>query len=86
MLLSRSTLFLNRQGPLHPGRLTSLARALPLGPLRSLSRILLVLLLTAGASGCRLAAGIFKAGFWTGIIVVVLVVVGLAFLIGKARG
>lgn len=55
-------------------------------PRSTVSRVLLVLLLTAGASGCRLAAGIFKAGFWTGIIVVVLVVVGLLFLVGKTRG
>jgi hypothetical protein len=52
----------------------------------SLSGLLLMLLLTVGASGCRLAGGIFKAGFWAGIIVVVLVVVGLVFLVGKARG
>jgi hypothetical protein len=52
----------------------------------ALSRLLLLVLLTAGASGCRLVGGIFKAGFWAGIIVVVLVVVGLVFLVGKARG
>jgi hypothetical protein len=52
----------------------------------SLSGLLLMLMLTVGASGCRLAGGIFKAGFWAGIIVVVLVVVGLVFLVGKARG
>jgi uncharacterized membrane protein len=52
----------------------------------TVSRLLLVALLTAGASGCRLAAGIFKAGFWTGIIIVVLVVVGIVFLVGKMRG
>jgi hypothetical protein len=52
----------------------------------SLSGLLLMLVLTVGASGCRLAGGIFKAGFWAGIIVVVLVVVGLVFLVGKARG
>ena len=32
-----------------------------------------------------LAGGIFKAGFWAGIIVVVLIVVVLMFLVGKAR-
>ncbi len=51
----------------------------------AVSRLLLLLLLTVGASGCRLAGGIFKAGFWAGIIVVVLVVVGLMFVVGKAR-
>lgn len=49
-------------------------------------RLLTLLLLTMGATGCRLAGGIFKAGFWSGIIVVVLVVVGLVFLVTKARG
>jgi hypothetical protein len=51
----------------------------------AISRILLVLLLTVGAPGCRLAGGIFKAGFWAGIIVVVLVVVGLMFVVRKTR-
>lgn len=49
-------------------------------------RLLTLLLLTTAESGCRLAGGIFKAGFWSGIIVVVLVVVGLVFLVTKARG
>ena len=49
-------------------------------------RLFILLLLTMGATGCRLAAGIFRAGFWSGIIVVVLVVVGLVFLVTKARG
>jgi hypothetical protein len=52
----------------------------------TLSQVLLVVLLTVGVSGCQLAGGIFKAGFWAGIIVVVLVVVALMFLVGKARG
>ena len=53
----------------------------------AVSRLLVVLLLLSAtaASGCRLAAGIFKAGFWSGIIVVVLVVVGVLFLVRKAR-
>jgi hypothetical protein len=52
----------------------------------AVARLLLLVLLATAESGCRLAAGIFKAGFWSGIIVVVLVVVGLVFLVGKARG
>ena len=53
----------------------------------AVSRLLVVLLLLSAtaASGCRLAAGIFKAGFWSGIIVVVLIVVGVLFLVRKAR-
>ena len=49
------------------------------------SRLFLLLLLSVTVSGCELVAGIFKAGFWTGIIVVALVVVGIPFLVGKAR-
>ena len=49
-------------------------------------RLLVLLLFATAASGCGLAAGIFKAGFWAGIIVVVLIVVGIVFLVGKARG
>ena len=52
----------------------------------ALSRLLVLLLLAIAASGCGLAAGIFKAGFWAGIIVVALIVVGIVFLVGKARG
>lgn len=49
------------------------------------SRLFLLLLLSVTVSGCDLVAGIFKAGFWTGIIVVALVVVGILFLVGKSR-
>ena len=52
----------------------------------AMSRLLVLLLLATAASGCGLAAGIFKAGFWAGIIVVALIVVGIIFLVGKARG
>jgi uncharacterized membrane protein len=47
--------------------------------------VLLLLLSAITASGCRIAAGIFKAGFWSGIIVVVLIVVGVLFLLRKVR-
>jgi hypothetical protein len=52
----------------------------------AMSRLLVLLLFATAASGCGLAAGIFKAGFWAGIIVVALIVVGIIFLVGKARG
>jgi hypothetical protein len=45
---------------------------------------LFALLLSLG--GCQLAAGIFKAGVWVGIIVVVGIVALVIFLIGKAGG
>ena len=52
----------------------------------AVSRLLVLPLFATAASGCGLAAGIFKAGFWAGIMVVVLVTVGIVFLVGKARG
>jgi hypothetical protein len=48
-------------------------------------RLFLLLLLAVATSGCTIIGGIFKAGFWSGIIVVVLIVVGIVFLVGKAR-
>jgi len=42
-----------------------------------LSGVIVLALLTAG---CALAAGIFKAGFWVGIIFAVVLVVGAVLL------
>ncbi len=49
--------------------------------------ILLACLLTImlGTSGCAIAGGIFKAGMWVGILVVVLVVGLVIWLVGKAK-
>ncbi len=55
-------------------------------PIRSILTVFLVLLLAVVASGCSVIGGIFKAGFWTGIIVVVLIVAVLGFLVAKTRG
>jgi hypothetical protein len=51
----------------------------------TVARLLLLLVLAVATSGCNIIGGIFKAGFWSGIIVVVLIVVGIVFLVGKAR-
>jgi hypothetical protein len=51
----------------------------------AVSRLFILLLLSVTVSGCDLVGGIFKAGFWAGIIVVALVVIGIVFLVGKAR-
>ena len=48
-------------------------------------RLLALVLLAVSATGCDLAQGIFKAGFWVGVIVVVLIAVGVIFLLGKVR-
>ena len=51
--------------------------------LSSLARLLLVVLLAVTAAGCSAIAGIFKAGFWVGIIVAVIVIVGVFALLKK---
>ena len=48
-----------------------------------LTRVLLVMLLAVTMSGCAAIAGIFKAGFWVGLIVAALVVVGIFTLLGR---
>jgi hypothetical protein len=51
--------------------------------LSSSARLLLVVLLALTMSGCAAVAGIFKAGFWVGIVIAVIVVVGLFALLGR---
>ena len=53
------------------------------GLMLSLSRVLLVVLLTITLAGCSAVAGIFKAGFWVGIIIAAVVVVGVFALLGR---
>jgi hypothetical protein len=48
-----------------------------------LARALLVVLLTVTVAGCAAIAGIFKAGFWVGIVVAVIVVVLLFAMFGR---
>ena len=48
-------------------------------------RLFLLLLLAVTASGCEIIAGIFKAGMWVGAIVVILIVVLIVWIVGKAR-
>jgi hypothetical protein len=48
--------------------------------------ILFAVLLAVAVSGCTVVGGIFKAGFWSGIIVVALIVIALVFVATKARG
>ena len=49
----------------------------------ALLQILLIVVLAALTSGCAVAAGIFKAGFWVGIIVAVAIVIGMMVLLRK---
>ena len=48
-----------------------------------MARALLIVLLTATLAGCSAIAGIFKAGFWVGIVVAVVVVVLLFAMFGR---
>jgi len=47
------------------------------------NNIWLLCLLTT-LSGCELASGIFKAGFWSGILIVVAVIGLIIYLVGRA--
>jgi hypothetical protein len=48
-----------------------------------LTRVLLVVLLAVTMTGCAAIAGIFKAGFWTGMIIAVVVLVAIVALVGR---
>ena len=51
----------------------------------ALLQILLVVVLATLTSGCAVAAGIFKAGFWTGLIIAIVLVVALLMLFRRRR-
>jgi hypothetical protein len=48
-------------------------------------RVLIVLLLAVTVASCSVVGGIFKAGVWVGVIIV-LIVVGLLFALFGRRG
>jgi hypothetical protein len=48
-----------------------------------LTRVMLVVLLAVTMAGCSAIAGIFKAGFWVGIIIAAIVVVIVFSLLGR---
>ena len=48
-----------------------------------LARILLIVLMAVTLAGCAAVAGIFKAGFWVGAVIAVIVVVILFALFGR---
>ena len=49
------------------------------------ARLAAVLVLASSAAGCRAVAGIFRAGFWTGMIFAVLILVGVMLLFRGRR-
>jgi hypothetical protein len=50
----------------------------------TLVRLLLVVLLAVTVTSCAAVAGIFKAGFWVGIVIAVVVVGGLFAVFGRS--
>lgn len=48
-----------------------------------LPRVLLVLLLAVSVAGCEVIGGIFKAGFWAGLIIAAIIVVGIFALLRR---
>jgi hypothetical protein len=55
-------------------------------PTSRVARLLLVVLLLVPLAGCEVIGGIFKAGVWVGVILAALVVVGIVWMVTKARG
>lgn len=51
----------------------------------SLTLISIVLVISLFLPGCQAIADIFKAGMWSGIIIVVLIVGLILFLVGRGR-
>lgn len=49
------------------------------------ARLLLLVLLLVPLAGCEIVEGIFKAGVWVGVILAALVVVGIMWVVAKAR-
>jgi hypothetical protein len=54
--------------------------------LRTLPHLLVVLFLTLAVGGCAVVGGIFKAGFWSAIALVVVIAVVLMVVVTKMRG
>ena len=54
--------------------------------MRSPWLLVLLVLSALTLTGCEAIAGIFKAGVWTGVIAIVLVLVVVGFIAAKIRG
>jgi len=54
--------------------------------MRSSWLLLLLVLSALTLTGCEAIAGIFKAGMWTGVIGIVLLLVVVGFIAAKIRG
>jgi hypothetical protein len=67
--------------PIYTGSELEVAMTHPVSARLALPVAVLLLLVS---SGCEIAGGIFKAGFWIGAILAVIIVVGLVMLFRKA--
>jgi hypothetical protein len=47
------------------------------------ARLLLIVLLAVTVAACEVVGGIFKAGFWVGIVIAAVIVVGLVALLRR---
>jgi len=54
--------------------------------LRRLVRLLLLTAIVLALGACSAVAGIFKAGMWTGVLVIVIVIALIVWLFGRRRG
>ena len=52
---------------------------------KNISVFIIAFFLLTTLSSCEAIAGIFKAGIWTGVIVIVLIVALVLWLIGRGR-
>jgi hypothetical protein len=48
-----------------------------------LARVLLIVLLAVSVAGCSVVGGIFKAGFWVGIVIAAVIVIGIFALLRR---
>jgi len=53
---------------------------------RQFSLWLFLLAMMTGLSSCEVVGGIFKAGFWTAIVLIVLIIALILWVIGRGRG
>lgn len=53
---------------------------------RRLVRLLLLTAIVLALAACSAVAGIFKAGMWTGVLVIVVVIALIVWLFGRRRG
>ena len=54
--------------------------------MKALINFLFVLFLSVSLTSCEAIGGIFKTGVWTGVILVVIVIVGVIWLLSRAFG